>query len=38
MNYTNYSKEQLVQMIEEQKLINDQLLDAKERELKLDFA
>ncbi|MGV8906275.1 MAG: sensor domain-containing diguanylate cyclase [Acetobacterium sp.] len=38
MDYTNYSKEQLVQMIEEQKSLNNQLLDAKEQVLKLDFS
>ncbi|MDY0257403.1 sensor domain-containing diguanylate cyclase [Gudongella oleilytica] len=38
MEYSNYSKEQLIQRIEELEMLNRQLLDEKEQEDRLDFA
>ncbi|HMM70496.1 sensor domain-containing diguanylate cyclase [Gudongella oleilytica] len=38
MEYNNYSKEQLIQRIEELEMLNRQLLDEKEQEDRLDFA
>ena len=38
MNYANYTREQLVEMIDELKMLNNQLLLEKEQEVRLDFA
>lgn len=38
MDYNNYSREQLIQRIEEVEMLNRQLLDEKEQEDRLDFA
>lgn len=38
MDYTNFSKEQLIQMIEEQKLLKDQLPGGEKPPLLLDFS
>lgn len=38
MDYSNYSREQLIQRIEELEMLNRQLLDEKEQEDRLDFS
>ena len=38
MDYTNYTREQLIETITELKMLNKQLLLEKEQEAKLDFA
>ncbi len=38
LNYANYTREQLVEMIDELKMLNNQLLLEKEQEVRLDFA
>ena len=38
MNYEKYSKNQLIEIIEELKLLNEALLEEKENEDRLDFA